>query len=110
MGIARLLFSFAAGQKFYCGRQIQPDSGELLKLRYSIANNTDEFLSILNEKTFKKSFGGMDGEKLKTTPKGFPGDHKAIEYLRLKDFIASCGHFGDERVTGKNFPLFSPKI
>ena len=97
-------FHLQPGKSFIAGGKYQPDSGELLKLRNSIANNTDEFLGILKEKTFKKTFGDMDGEKLKTTPKGFQADHKAIEYLRLKDFVASREFFDDAVVTSKEFP------
>jgi uncharacterized protein (DUF2461 family) len=37
----------------------------------------------------KNTFGEMQGEKLKTSPKGFEKDHPFIEFLRYKSFILS---------------------
>ena len=40
-------------------------------------------------KKIKDTFGVMQGEKLKTSPKGFEKDHPYIEYLRYKSFVLS---------------------
>lgn len=92
------------GQSFIAGGKHMPDSSELLKIRTAIANKTDEFLKIITNKTYQKHFGEMHGEKLMKTPKGFLADHKAAEYLKLKDFMAYRELFGDKLLTSKEFP------
>ncbi|HEV8593786.1 MAG TPA: DUF2461 family protein, partial [Pyrinomonadaceae bacterium] len=60
-----------------------------LKIRNAVAANTKDFLKIVNGKPFKTHFGDLDGERLTKPPKGFPADHEAIEYLKLKSFTVS---------------------
>ncbi len=97
-------FHLQPGQSFLAGGKYHPDSSELLKLRNSIVNNTEDFLNIFADKAYKKAFGEMHGEKLVKPPKGFPADHKAIEYLKLKNFIAYREMFDDELLLSKEFP------
>ncbi|HEX6127261.1 MAG TPA: DUF2461 domain-containing protein [Pyrinomonadaceae bacterium] len=73
-----------------------PDAGELLKIRNAIASNTKEFLKIVEGRAFKDRFGDLDGDRLSRPPKGFPADHPAIEFLKLKSFTVS------ERFTAKD--------
>ena len=35
-----------------------------------------------------ETFGPLDGEKLRSAPKGFAKDHKYIDLLKLKSFLA----------------------
>lgn len=77
------------GQSFLAAGKHMPEPKELLALRNAVAGKTDEFLKILGAKKFKDAWGEMDGEKLKTPPKGFPKDHPAVEYLKLKGFTVS---------------------
>lgn len=61
----------------------------LTSIREKIDENGDKFIKILNNKDFKKYFGEIEGEKLKSAPKGFTRDHPNIELLRMKSFLAS---------------------
>ncbi|MEO7673493.1 MAG: DUF2461 domain-containing protein, partial [Pyrinomonadaceae bacterium] len=81
-------FHLQPAQSFIAGGKHMPDSAELLKIRNAIANGTDEFLKILTDNTYQKLFGEMRGDKLMKAPKGYPADHKAVEYLKLKEFMA----------------------
>ena len=65
-----------------------PPSPWLNAIREKISDEPEEFLRIINDKDFKKYFGTIDGEKLKTAPKGYPSDHPQIEYLKMKSFLA----------------------
>ena len=47
-----------------------------------------KFLEIINNKNFVKYFGTIEGEKLKSAPKGFSADHPHIELLKLKSYLA----------------------
>lgn len=64
-----------------------PPSDWLKAIRENIAENGDKLLSILEKSDFKKMFGSLDGEKLKSAPKGFPKDHPYIDLLRMKSFL-----------------------
>lgn len=91
----RMFFS-AAGKHL-------PDSSELLKIRKAIVSNTKEFLKIVEDKKFAKRFGDLDGERLSKPPKGFPADHEAIEYLKLKSFTVS-EEFSSRDAASKDSP------
>lgn len=75
------------------------------KIRKEIAFFYDELEEIVNEKQFKKEFGGFDrneSNSLKTNPKGYEKDHPAIEFLKLKCFTASQ-KIDDKQLSSKNF-------
>ena len=82
-------FHIQSGMFFAAAGKHMPDASELLKLRNAVAENTKEFLKIVNAKPFKARFGDLDGERLIKPPKGFPADHEAIEYMKLKSFTVS---------------------
>jgi uncharacterized protein (TIGR02453 family) len=80
-----------------------PDSKQLRSIREAIDYNGDEFLKILKNKKFKSIFGGMlEGDVLKTSPKGFSIDHPHINLLRRKSFAATV-HFEREDVFRGDF-------
>ena len=66
-----------------------PSSEELDKMRRSIANDSAKFKRIIQKAVFKRYFGGLEGEKLKTAPQGYPKDHPDIELLRFKQYLVS---------------------
>ncbi len=81
-----------------------PDATELLKIRNYIADNTKEFLKIVESKKFADRFGSFhDGDKLTKPPKGFDDDHAAIEYLKLKSFTVG-EEFPEKDVLSKDYP------
>jgi len=92
------------GQSFIAGGKHMPDGVELQKIRAAIASNTDEFLKIISKKRFVEQFGGMNGERLKSAPKGFDPEHPAIEYLKLKQFTVHCQLGNDKVVTSSEYP------
>lgn len=75
------------GEVFLGGGIYMPDHDQLKLIRTAIAERGEEFLSILNEKKFKKIFSSMNGEKLSRPPKGFLPDHPMIEFLKFKQFF-----------------------
>lgn len=72
---------------FIAGGIYLPTSPELRQVREAIYQSPDDFLSIVNDPVFKDAFGEIDGDKLKTTPKGFPKDFEHIDLLRFKSYI-----------------------
>jgi uncharacterized protein (TIGR02453 family) len=97
-------FHLQPGQSFIAGGKHIPDGPETLKIRNAIANNTDEFLKIVGKKSYRDTFGEMHGDKLKSAPKGFDPDHKALEYLKLKEFMAFTELHDDKFLISAEFP------
>lgn len=80
-----------------------PDASETLKIRNAIAARTKEFLKIIENKTFRKRFGDLDGDRLSRPPKGFAAENPAIEYLKLKSFTVS-EEFTAAQAISKDYP------
>lgn len=90
------------GGTFLAGGAYLPESKWLKAIRQEIAYCTEEFTGILNDRDFKKYFGGIEGEKLTRSPKDYPADHPAIEWLKHKSFLASHA-CTDEQVLSDGF-------
>lgn len=76
------------GQSFFAAGFWMPEAAILKKVREEIDYNASEFLSILDNKNFKKLYTLEQADKLKNAPKGYEVDHPQIEFLKLKSFIA----------------------
>ena len=79
-----------------------PNADDLKRIRLDIAGNYEMWNKVLGLKGITSNFGVMKGEKLKTTPRGFPGDHPAIELLRFKQFWFEHS-FTDKEVMANDF-------
>lgn len=75
-------------ESMLAGGAYMPPSDWLLNIRKEIAYNSDEFKKIIKKQDFKQYFGELEGEKLVKAPKGFEPDHPAIEFLKMKSFLA----------------------
>lgn len=94
-------FHCEPGYSFIGGGLWMPDNLALKNVRQEIDYNWDEFQSILKEKrfasTYKDIYKGPEISLL-SMPKGYAKDHEAIEYLKLKCFIAET-KLSDEELT-----------
>ncbi len=90
------------GNCFLGGGIYMPQAEELAKIRQEIDYNAHHLIEILEKPEFKKTFGGLRGEQLKTAPKGYPKDHEHIELLRFKSFTVFT-EFTDSKVTDADF-------
>ena len=61
-GSAGYYFHIEPGEVFLGGGIYMPDSGQLKKIRAAIANRSEEFSSIVDNKSFKRKFGGLEGD------------------------------------------------
>ncbi|MDG0814859.1 DUF2461 domain-containing protein [Bdellovibrio svalbardensis] len=91
------------GEIFVGGGLYMPNSQQLRKIREAIVQHSDSFLEIIEDRNFKKHFGDISGERLKTNPRGISPDHEMIDYLRLKQFFVSKT-FDDSIALKKDFP------
>jgi len=79
-----------------------PNKEDLLRIREDIAMDDSEMRSIITSKDFVDTFGQLDGEQLKSAPKGFDKEHPAIDLLRYKQFIFGK-NFTDAEVLKADF-------
>jgi uncharacterized protein (TIGR02453 family) len=82
-------FHVQPGQNFIGGGIYQPMPDMLSKIRQEIDYNPQIIHNIIDGQEFKSYFGALKGDKLKTSPKGYPADHVDIDLLRHKSFVAS---------------------
>ena len=96
-------YHFEPGDKSFllCGFW-NPAAKDLKLIRDDIAFDQRPLKRILTNETFVQSFGEMQGECLKTTPKGFDSDHEAIGLLRYKQYLI-MQRFTDQEILGENF-------
>jgi uncharacterized protein (TIGR02453 family) len=80
-------FHLEPGKAFLAGGMYMPEAESLKKVRQEVDYNPGELKRIVEDADFVKAFGAIQGERLKTAPKGYPKDHPNIELLQLKSFI-----------------------
>jgi len=71
------------------GGSYMPHTPWLTAIREKIDGEGERFLKTVTEKEFVRVFGELEGEKLKSAPKGYTRDHPNIEYLKMKSFLAA---------------------
>jgi uncharacterized protein (TIGR02453 family) len=80
------------GSSFIAGGIWMPMPADLKKIRQEIDYSFDELKKITGNKKFKQAFGDLEKTtetSLTRPPKGYEDDNAAIEYLKLKSFIAT---------------------
>lgn len=81
-------FHIEPGSSFVAGGAYIPPAPWLNAIRERIDGDAERLIKIVNDKAFRKYFGGLEGEKLRTAPKGYPRDHPHIELLKMKSYLA----------------------
>lgn len=92
------------GHSFIAGGFWGPNPQDLSHIRQQIAADCTPLTSLLSEASFKKTFGKLLGEQVKTAPRGFDMADPAIELLRYKQFIIRR-NFTDKEVSNTAFHL-----
>jgi len=77
------------GASFVGGGAYMPESHYLKAIRSEILENAEEYKTIIESEDFRRYFGGLFGEKLKTAPKGFPKDFPDIDLLKNKHYAVT---------------------
>lgn len=90
------------GNSFVAGGFWAPSTPDLKRIREEISYDPDALRKIINSAPFRKTFGSLQGEQLKTTPKGFDAQDEAIDLLRYKQFLL-VRSFSDQEVLSKKF-------
>ena len=97
-------FHIEPGNCFIGGGFWNPNPEDLKRIRTEIAADGSELRKIIGAKRFKETFGELEGQKVKTAPKGFAKDHENIDLLRYKQYLV-VKKFTDKEMLSKDFYL-----
>lgn len=92
------------GKSFVGGGRYMAEPDMVKKIRQEIDYSWDEFNKIIRNKKFKALYGDLEkgeGMTLLREPKGYEKDNPAIEYIKLKSWIATVP-ISDKALTDKN--------
>ncbi len=95
-------FHFEPDNCFLAGGFWDPNKEDLARVRKELDFDGDSLRKIINTKEFKKHFGELEGNQLKTAPRGYPKDHENVDLLRYKQFILTK-QFTDKEATTEGF-------
>lgn len=91
------------GNSLMAGGFFSPEPADLLRIRKEFEMDDEEIREILSNSDFKKAFNGFNqGYQVKTAPKGFSKDHKAIDLIKNKSFFVEHS-FTDDEVFAPDF-------
>ncbi|MBA6154451.1 DUF2461 domain-containing protein [Gelidibacter maritimus] len=79
-----------------------PSKEDLMRIRKEFEIDDEEIRAIINDENFRAIWGDMVGEELKTAPRGFDKEHKAIDLIRKKQFLFTK-NYTDKEVVSPNF-------
>lgn len=82
-----------------------PPSPWLTAIREKIDEQGSDLMKIIKRKEFVDMFGELEGEKLKSAPKGYGKDHQYIELLKMKSFLVVKMIPDKEVLTDKCFDI-----
>lgn len=71
---------------FAGGGLYMPSGPQLKAIRRAAADRPEDLLAVVNNRRFRRAFGGIQGEALQRAPLGYPPDHPMIRYLRQKQW------------------------
>ena len=89
-------------ESFMAGGIYAPPGDILKKIRQEVDYNPQDLKKIVTDKDFERVYGKIQGEKLKTAPKGYAPDHPNIDFLKLKSYLA-IHNYKDEEVKSVKF-------
>lgn len=91
------------GDSFLAGGFWEPNKEDLFRIRKEFEVDASEIRAIINDKNFVTHFNGkLEGDELKTAPKGFDKTHPNIDLIRKKGYIA-IKRFSDKEVLASDF-------
>jgi len=89
-------------QSFVAVGFFKPNKDDLLRIRKELEFNSDDFREIINENSFKRNWGDIDGDQVKTSPRGFLKDDPNIDLIRMKRYLF-VKKYSDDLVISSNF-------
>jgi uncharacterized protein (TIGR02453 family) len=90
------------GQSLVAGGLYDPTPDQLERFRRAIDRDAAGFKKVTGAGSFVEPFGALEGERLKTAPKGYDRYHQEIALLQLKQ-ITAIHRFPDREVFARDF-------
>lgn len=87
---AGFYFHFSADELLVGGGVYAPTPDILRRIRGQIASDADELRDILAAADYSELYSGLEGQRLKRTPRGFAQDHPAADLLVYKQFLSGA--------------------
>jgi uncharacterized protein (TIGR02453 family) len=75
-----------SNESLLAGGAYMPTPEQLAKIRRAIDRDAAPLRKIIRRAAFVEQFDGLDGERVKTAPRGYSLDHPDIDLLQLKQF------------------------
>lgn len=95
-------FHIEPGKTVISGGFWRPNPTDLKRIRQEFAASDTTIRAILSNKDFQKKFGLLQGEAVKTSPRGFDKKHPSMDLIGKKQFIVQRS-FTDAAVLQTNF-------
>lgn len=95
-------FHIEPNNTFIAGGFFGPNSQDLKHIRIHLNQDETALKDVLNNGSMISYFGTLQGEQVKTAPKGFSREHPAIDLIRYKQFILKH-QFSNQQVFSANF-------
>jgi len=90
------------GDNFIATGFWNPDKDDLKRIRKEMEIDAEEFRDIMAEPSFKTIWGNLEGEEVKTAPKGFSKEDPNIDLIKKKAYLFTK-RYSDKEVLSKNF-------
>ena len=89
-------------ESFLAGGFWAPNKEDLLRIRKEFEMDTSEIRAIIKNDTFVHNFEKLEGDALKSAPRGFDKNHPDLDLIKMKQFIV-VRKFTDDEVLSPNF-------
>lgn len=90
------------GESFIAVGFWDPSTPDLLRIRRELELDAAPFRACIEAPAFKKVWGPLKGDSVRTTPKGFDKNHPDLDLIRHKQFIFTR-EFEDQEVVAPDF-------
>ena len=92
----------AAEDSFIATGFWNPDKDDLFRIRKEMEVDAAELREVMADAKLKAHWGGLQGDEVKTAPKGFSKEHADIDLIRKKQFLF-IKKFTDKEVLSTDF-------
>ncbi len=90
------------GESFIATGFWEPNKEDLFRIRKEFELDATAFRQVINKQSFKKIWGALQGDEVKTAPKGFNKEDPTIDLIKKKQFIF-VRNFSDKEVESPKF-------
>lgn len=90
------------GETFIATGFWEPNKEDLLRIRKEFEQDATDIRKIITKESFQNVWGHLEGDAVKTAPKGFNKEQENIDLIKRKQFIFTR-NFTDEEVLDPKF-------